>query len=91
MVNGDDDANDVVDDPGPDETTSTSTRWAYTNDWLAFLLVAFTIGSTSSYIYQGATVPIWLATVDGLAIVTAVVWAFGKGAFSAAADALSKE
>ena len=57
---------------------------------LAGALVAFAIVATSAYIYRGAEVPIWLATVDALAITTAVVWAFGRGAFSTASKAITK-
>lgn len=62
------------------KTTSASTRYPYTNDLLAGVLVLFAVGASSAFIYQGQDVPLWLAGVDALAIITAVVWAFGKGA-----------
>lgn len=78
-------------DPDEDESThTTSRRYKYTNDVIAGVLVAFAIGLTAAFVYRGDPVPMWLAAVDALAVLTAVVWAFGKGAFSAAADALSK-
>lgn len=77
-------------DDGSD-TESTSTRYRYTNDILAGALVAFAVGSTAAFLYRGDAIPLWLATVDTLSITTAVVWAFGRGAFSTAAKAVSKE
>lgn len=68
------------------KTTSTSTRYPYTNDLLAGALVVFAIGASSWFVYHGQSVPIWLASVDALAITTAVVWAFGKGAAKLAGD-----
>lgn len=78
-------------DPGQDpdddaDTDSTATRYKYTNDLLAGALVLFAIGTTAAFVYQGATIPIWLATVDALAVTTAVVWSFGKGAAKLASD-----
>jgi len=67
-------------DDNDNTTTSASTRYPYTNDLLAFLLVLFLIGATAAYLYRGDTVPLWLATVDAFAAATATVWAFGKGA-----------
>lgn len=66
------------------ETESTSTRWQFTNDVLAGILVAFAVGLTAAYVAEGQTIPMWLATADAVAILTAVAWAFGRGAFSAA-------
>ena len=66
------------DDDG--STTSTATRYQYTNDLLAGALVLFAIGATATFVYRGDAIPIWLATVDTFAVATAVVWAFGKGA-----------
>jgi len=67
-------------------TNSTSTRYPYTNDLLAGVLVLFAVGATSWYVVHGQEVPIWLATIDTLAVATAVVWAFGKGAAKIASD-----
>lgn len=75
-------------DDGDGSTTSTSTRHPYTNDGLAFLLVGFAIVATGAYLYRGDPVPLWLATVDALAVTTAVAWAFGRGAFKAAKEAV---
>jgi hypothetical protein len=75
-------------DESDGETNSSSTRHPYTNDWIAGALVAFAIVTTFAYVWQGKKVPLWLATTDALAITTAVVWAFGRGAFSAAKDAV---
>lgn len=76
-------------DESDGETTSSSTRHPYTNDVLAGFLVAFAIVTTFAYLYQGREIPLWLATTDMLAITTAVVWAFGRGAFKAAKDAVA--
>lgn len=81
-------AQQSIDESGDGETTSVSTRHPYTNDILAGLMIAMMIGMTAAYVYRGATIPMWLATVDGAAIVTAVMWAFGKGTFKAALDAV---
>lgn len=67
-------------------TKSTKTRWAYTNDVIALALVAFAIGASAAHIYRGTPVPPWLYAVDAAAILTAVVWAFGAGAFKAAKE-----
>lgn len=77
-----------VDESGDNETTSANTRHPYTNDIIAGLMVLMMIGITAAYVYRGAEIPLWLATVDGAAIVTAVMWAFGEGKFNAALDAI---
>lgn len=71
------------------QTNSTATRYPYTNDVLAGVLVLFAIGTTAAYLAQQRPVPIWLATVDALAIGTAVAWAFGARAFAAAKEAVA--
>lgn len=75
-------------DESDGETTSTATRHPYTNDAIAVGLVAFAIVTTFAYLWQGKEIPLWLASTDALAILTAVVWAFGRGAFKAAKDAV---
>lgn len=85
MPTDDSDAEDAYTDM-PNTTSSSSTRFAYTNDLLAGLLVCFAIGITSLLVYRGSPIPIWLATVDAVAIGTAVVWAFGKGAAKVASN-----
>lgn len=83
----DDDTADDTDDTDK-STTSVSERFKYTNDILAGSLVLFAIGASSAFIYRGQSVPMWLYIVDSLAVVTAVVWAFGRGAFKAAKEAI---
>ena len=87
----DSDESDGGDDSGDGATKSTATRWNYTNDLIAGLLVLFAVAITSVYVARGDAVPLWLSAVDGLAVVTAVVWAFGKGAFKAASKTLGNE
>ena len=72
-----------------DTTESTDERYWATNDALAGVLVVALVGFTAWYVYDTGDVPLWLATSFTLSALTAVVWAFGKGAFSAAADAVS--
>jgi len=69
-------------------TNTTDTRFSATNDLLSILLVGALIGLLAHHTYAGAEIPLWLATAFVLAVITAVVWAFGAGAFQAAADAL---
>ena len=69
-------------------TNTTDTRFAATNDLLSILLVGALVALVGWHTYAGADIPLWLATAFVLAVVTAVVWAFGAGAFQAAADAL---
>jgi len=69
-------------------TNTTDTRFAATNDVLSILLVGALVGLVGWHTYAGADIPLWLATAFVLAVLTAVVWAFGAGAFQAAADAL---
>lgn len=74
--------------PHPDggyQTDSSDTRFPYTNDILAGLLVGFLVFSTLMLLHQGQEIPMWLATADVIAAISAVIWAFGKGAFKEAA------
>jgi len=80
---------DTADD-GSADTESTATRYRYTNDLLAGSLVAFAIGATATYVSRGDAVPLWLASVLAVAILTAVVWTFGTGAFAAARRAFEQ-
>lgn len=91
MATDDDGANDAEGDPTPNETESTATRYRYTNDLIAGSLVVFAIAATGVYVYRGDGVPLWLASVVALSVLTAVVWAFGSGAFAAARKALGNE
>lgn len=70
------------------ETRSTATRHPYTNDALAGALVLFAIGLSALYVHHGQSLPGWLAAANLVAILTAVVWAFGAKAFAAAKDAV---
>jgi len=86
------DTDEDADTTEPDASTeSTAARWWGTNDILAGFLVVALVGLTTWFTYDVGSVPLWLASVFALSALTAVVWAFGKGAFSAAADALSNE
>ena len=76
------------DEPTRTTTDSTDTRFAATNDLLSILLVAALVALVGWHTYAGADIPLWLATAFVLAVITAVIWAFGAGAFRAAADAL---
>ena len=69
-------------------TNTTDTRFAATNDLLSILLVGALVALIGWHTYVGADIPLWLATAFVLAVVTAVVWAFGAAAFAKAADAL---
>ena len=71
-------------------TTNTDARFAATNDVLSILLIGALVALVGWHTYAGADIPLWLATAFVLAVVTAVVWAFGAGAFSAAADVLKE-
>ena len=71
-----------------DTTDTTDTRFAATNDLLSILLVGALVALVGWHTNAGADIPLWLATAFVLAVITAVVWAFGAGAFRAAADAL---
>ena len=67
-------------DSDPSTTDSTATRHRYTNDILAILLVAATIGLAAGYAsgYAEATrIPLFVSSGLSLATLTAVAWAFG--------------
>ena len=80
--------NDTDDETNGTRTNTTDTRFAATNDLLSILLVSALIALLAHHTYAGAEIPLWLATAFVLAVLTAVVWAFGAGAFAKAADAL---
>ena len=88
MTHGDEDDNTS---DSEDTTESTAERYWATNDALAGVLVVALVGFTAWFVYDAGEVPLWLASAFTLSALTAVVWAFGKGAFSAAADAVSNE
>lgn len=71
------------------KTADVDVRFPYTNDLLAGALTAFLIGLTSWFAYTTGEVPLWLSTSATLAVLTAIAWVFGKGAFKAAYDAVS--
>lgn len=76
--------NEVSDD---DQTVSSSAaRFAYTNDVLATLLILSIVGATAVYVWRGDSLPLWLSTTVTVSVSTAVVWAFGRGAFKSAAE-----
>lgn len=60
-------------------TDSSEARFSYTNDLLSLLLVGFAIAASAYLMYTGEDVPLWLASTLAVAIMSAVVWAFGKG------------
>lgn len=79
----------MTDDDGSDDgrqVSSSAARFAYTNDVLATLLILSVVGATAVYVYRGDSLPLWLSTTVTVSVSTAVVWAFGRGAFKAAAD-----
>ena len=78
----------MTDDTNRTTTNTTDTRFAATNDLLAIVLVGAVVTLTAWFVFDTGDVPLWLASVFALASITAVVWAFGAGAFRAAADAL---
>jgi len=83
-----DDTDTNTDETNRTTTDSTDTRFSATNDLLSIFLVSALIGLLAHHTYAGAEIPLWLATAFVLSLITAVVWAFGAGAFQAAADAL---
>ena len=80
--------NDTDDETNRTTTKTTDTRFAATNDLLSILLVGALVALIGWHTYVGADIPLWLATAFVLAVVTAVVWAFGAAAFAKAAEAL---
>lgn len=76
-------------EPADTTTDGTKARYTYTNDILAGLLVGTMLVITAAYVYRGQEVPMWLATVDVLAMLSAVIWAFGRGVVKEARKAVS--
>jgi hypothetical protein len=69
------------------DTKSTQTRWRYTNDILAALLLLTLCGSVVAA-FRGATAqpPTAVWTVFASAALIAAIWAFGTQAVSALKD-----
>lgn len=72
------------------KTTDTKKRFAATNDILAVLLVGSMVALVGWHTYIEAEIPLWLAMAFVLSTVTAIVWAFGGGAFEKAADVVTE-
>jgi len=80
----------MPEDTAEDNTADgTAERWPYTNDVLAITLVFGTIALTFWFALEDETIPLWLAGSVSMALATAVAWAFGAKAFSAAKDAVA--
>jgi hypothetical protein len=68
------------------ETTSTATRWRFTNDALAGLLLASTVAAVGASLYLTGRVPELLAWVFGVESLLAATWAFGRETLSAVGE-----
>lgn len=81
-----------TDEPDDESATtdSTSTRHPYTNDGLAILLVAATVGLAVAYavgVAGAVEIPLPVTTVLSLSTLAAVAWAFGPEMIAEAAKA----
>jgi len=68
------------------ETTSTATRYKFTNDLLAGLLVASTVGAVLFAVYTTGSVPRTLGAVFAFESLLAAGWAFGRETLGAVAE-----
>lgn len=85
-------SNETDNDEGP-TTESTATRWDYTNDALAALLVTSVpaLVALSAYnLLQMTDVPVEVRLAWLTLAAVATAWAFGPGAIAAAAKLRSK-
>jgi len=69
-----------------DTTTSTAKRHKYTNDALAVLLVASTIGAVGAMLYLTGSVPRSLRAVFAVESLLAATWAFGRETLAAVGE-----
>lgn len=80
------DADELEDDSMSESTTSTAERYRYTNDLLAGLLVASTVGAVAYSVATTGSLPGKLGAVFAFESLLACGWAFGKETLGAVAD-----
>ncbi|MCD2202736.1 hypothetical protein [Halobacterium sp. KA-6] len=73
----------MSDQPGNAETTSTKTRWRWTNDLLAGLVVLAQVGVLAAAMLADIEVPGRLWDVFSVTILLATTWAFGRETLTA--------
>ena len=69
-----------------DTTTDTAERHRYTNDALAALLVAATVGAIAVSFYRTGTAPRGLLAVFAVESLLAATWAFGRETLAAVGE-----
>jgi len=75
--------NTTADASGDAETSSAATRYRWTNDILAGIIVLAHVGLLGAALAFGVEVPSLLWRVFALSVALAATWAFGKGALKA--------
>jgi len=68
------------------DTTDTAKRHKYTNDALALLLVASTVGALAASLYLTGTAPRSLVAVFAVESLLAATWAFGRETLAAVGE-----
>ena len=69
-------------------TTDVNSRLRFTNDIMALGFVLAIIVWVTYFLVVDSSVPTWLQVTVALGALSAIVWAFGKGVFKTALDAV---
>jgi len=80
------DGNDKTDESGDAETKTAATRWRWTNDILAGIILLAHVALVAGAIVYGVDVPARIWDVFAVEVLLATVWAFGRETVSAVTE-----
>jgi len=78
--------NTTADESGDAETSSAATRWRWTNDILAGIILLAHVALVAGDLVYGVDVPARIWDVFAVTVLLATVWAFGRETVSAVTE-----